>query len=630
VVTSFANGQYHSALTAAGVGQPTSGCTDCHVQMLPPNIVMRDAGSGSLELQAMDHSAAFKTQVLLGGVPANKVADADCSVCHRSAAGTRWSDGVFHANIGGAQPTDCVKCHLLQMAKSTSNNVSKLGPGGKYQVLMDHWAPALTFQACDRCHGASLGQYNAPLASAMWGAGTNAGKLHTPLGSTQPTKCIRCHGVNGISEPPANTPTQSSVSYTLALGGTSSNSGQWINHFVPIVQDGGITGQRDCYDCHAADAKATGSAWNVATVFHTPALQGLQTCDGCHGLVNKTPTVTVSAATVNAGVPGTGNNMPFGLTNSTTTTIASATANTGIPAGTFDQINHADYNVKVTKCFSCHTTLGASTVTGIQGKEWAQAKFHAAFAPATPANPLVIGTAGGRCSTCHMNVRPGTAFTAQDHSTFTATSTTDCSSCHTYPGKGGTAAAPNWKTDAVPTNITVGGFLITKPPAANTTTIQGPGPVALLHPTVGTQLCTACHLLASGGKPATGYDHKGVTQVGTCTPCHEAGSNLVGTVWNNTATQGLGAGDTRPYTITALTPSFKNNRTALTVTNAPGSANHFYPADCYACHKIPTGNGTVTTGTAYTTAWKFNHNENIMRTVTTPNLCKVCHGPLPN
>jgi hypothetical protein len=158
--------------------------------------------------------------------------------------------------------------------------------------------------------------------------------------------------------------------------------------------------------------------------------------------------------------------------------------------------------------------------------------------------------------------------------------------------------------------------------------------VALLHPTVGTQQCTVCHQTAAGGKQAKGYDHKGVTQVGTCTPCHEAGSNLVGTVWNNsttqsTATTASGAGDTRPYTITALTPSFQNNKTALTTSNAAGSANHFYPADCYACHKVPAGNGLVTTGTAYITAWKFNHNENIMRTVTTPNLCNVCHGPLP-
>ena len=53
-------------------------------------------------------------------------------------------------------------------------------------------------------------------------------------------------------------------------------------------------------------------------------------------------------------------------------------------------------------------------------------------------------------------------------------------------------------------------------------------------------------------------------------------------------------------------------------------ANHFYPVDCSQCHPKPTGTVAVTTGTAYTAAWKFNHNESKMK-----GLCNMCHGPCP-
>lgn len=50
--------------------------------------------------------------------------------------------------------------------------------------------------------------------------------------------------------------------------------------------------------------------------------------------------------------------------------------------------------------------------------------------------------------------------------------------------------------------------------------------------------------------------------------------------------------------------------------------NHFYPVDCKECHAKPAGNGAVTTGSAYTSAWIFPHTQSLM---TNPGTCNMCH-----
>src|SRR5262249_38181545 len=147
------------------------------------------------------------------------------------------------------------------------------------------------------------------------------------------------------------------------------------------------------------------------------------TCQVCHGLGNG-----------GGQTPGTNNNLPAGVTNSTTTTTASAA--TGVAAGTRDQISHADVNGAGRDCNFCHTQVGVSSAPGVQGKEWAQATFHARVP-----SPTMNGTPG-RCSNCHLNVKPGPSFSV-DHSGFTASSATDCSNCHRFPG-GGSTTSPNW------------------------------------------------------------------------------------------------------------------------------------------------------------------------------------------
>ena len=590
-VTAYADGQFHSALdgytaivggATTPLAQPTSQCTDCHSQMRPAGIVELTAS----DLQPMDHGALFTATVSIGGQPASGVADLDCSACHKK-AGVAWSDGTFHASIGSAVPADCVACHYPLMADGPRSNLTK---GTTY--AMAHASRQLASQACATCHTTALdGSTAKPYLSTAW----KTGAYHASLPS-QPTACLDCHA---ISEPASNASTQGSWSYVMATGGTATNGAQWMNHgAIPVV----IT---DCVTCHATDAKTSGSAWSKAAQFH-PATTTPGSCQACHGVTNG-----------GGSVAGTNNNLPAGLTFSTTLTTASANSLTGVAAGTRDQITHADVNVTGHDCAFCHTQVGRSAVAGIQGAEWAQARFHASF---TAASPLVLNGTTGRCSNCHMNVKPGAGYTAQDHGAFTSVSTTqDCSACHSWPGTGGAATA-NWKGGGnMPQFIAVGGFAIPNPPATVATTQAG---IANLpHPTLATgATCATCHAGGIGGKRAIGYDHLSALANSACSACHEAGSNLVGTVWNGSATQAGGAGDTRPTTITSLKAT-KGSGGSCTLTNAAALA-HFYPVQCGQCHKVPAGNGPVTTGTAYTSAWTFPHTESKM---TNPGTCNMCH-----
>ncbi len=581
----YPNGQFHPALTAfpaasgGPLSQPTA-CLDCHALMRPPGVV-EAAGS---DLQPMDHSAAFTGLVTIAGQSVTSVSGLDCATCHRL-PGVIWSDGTFHASIGAAIPADCTVCHYPLMANGLKAN---LASGTLY--AMAHGSKQLSFQACATCHASALaGSSATPSLSTAW----RPGAYHSSLPS-QPTACLDCHLV---SEPAAGAPTQSSWSYVLSLGGTSTNAGQWMNHGVTSVA--GL----DCVACHAADAKPSGSAWSKADLLHTVVLNPT-TCNGCHGLTNG-----------GGPVQGTNNNLPAGLTNSSTVSTASANSLTGVPAGTFDQITHADANVTGQSCGFCHTQVGRSTVLGVQGKEWAQARFHASF---TASSPLLINGSTARCSNCHMNVKPGPTYTAQDHAALTNVSgTQDCSACHSWPGTG-SATTPNWKGGGnMPQFITVGGFAITRPPAATATTQTG---IANLpHPTPGAGMtCATCHAGGVGGKKAIGYDHASALANSACSACHEAGSNLLGTAWNGATTQGAGAGDTRPYTLTTITATRGTNGGSCTIT----LPNHFFPVQCGECHAAPAGASKVTTGTTWTAMWSFPHSTSKM---TNPGTCNLCH-----
>ncbi|MBX7114522.1 MAG: hypothetical protein K1X64_09380 [Myxococcaceae bacterium] len=611
-VTSFVDGVFHASLSnyratpggaVSPLPQPTSGCIDCHDPQMRPQGIVRLMGSN---MKSMDHDAFFSAAVTIGGKTVSNANGLDCVTCHRAAAGsTDWANGEFHPNVGAAQPQDCTVCHYPLMADAAQADVTQ---GTTY--AMRHRSGQITVQKCDSCHAGALARaVTRPVTAALWRPGSYHGSL-----LTQPGACLDCHAA---SEPVVAT--RSTVSYPLAEGGTASNTRQWMSHLSSLVAG------RDCVVCHQADAQRSGSAWNAGTPLHAKVTNATG-CKECHGLNNGM-----------GSVAGTNNNLPAGLVSSATVSTIAGVSGSGVPAGTKDLISHADLNVANHDCNFCHTQIGPSSTAGVMGQEWAQARFHANFSSA--ANPLLINNTSARCSNCHLNVKPAAGYSPQNHSAFTnASGSQDCASCHSFPGTG-SASAPNWKGAAgVPPFISVGGFTIAAPPAA-AGTVQG-GIADLPHPTVaaGTD-CTTCHASASGGRRAVGYDHASNLINANCRACHEAGSDLVGTAWNPTASgastlqascgEGSGsirdrAGDTRAIGLGSLACTDK--ATSKTCGSGNCVANHFYPADCHECHNKPSGVTVTKTGASYVSGWQFPHSQGNMQQTT----CCMCHNARSN
>jgi hypothetical protein len=574
-VISFLNGQFHPSLAAyqdtpdAGaqdLGQPTSRCADCHSNMWPPNIV-QSMGS---DLQPMDHSATFKTTVSIGGAMVTKVSQLDCSTCHNvAAAGMSWSGGVFHAKIGAtaqAQLSDCTMCHYPLMADAAKADVTQAT-----DYKMSHRSLQLTFQSCQTCHTGALTRAGmTPIAVPLWRSSSAPAGYHLNL-SSQPAACVDCHTVSL----PANATAGTELYAPL-------NQNQWMSHASNLVVG------KDCAVCHAADAKTSGSAWNKASKLHGP-ISNAATCRECHGLTNG-----------NGTTPGANNNMPSGLIDSSTVTSASAA--TGIAAGTHDQISHADVNVTGRDCNFCHTQQGTSTAAGVQGHEWAAAKFHVNF---TGAYGLVLDGASGRCSNCHLNVKPAATFTGFDHSGFTSASgTQDCSSCHAWPGTG-TAAVPNWLgATGAPATVTLAPWSSGTSVTSNTVTFD--------HPPASTYAsCAQCHPGVNYGV-LIDFNHAGITSNVTINGAPVSPQPNLGTsVYNATgnATFCVYCHNTSsPYVTTAAAAPFIGNTTAGSTTVSTGSTAALTQGMTITGSPIPTNTSTTTNFVGSTTAGSTSVN----------------------
>ena len=580
-VTNYGGGFFHKSLTdytpdaggtAVGLPQPTT-CVDCHRQMRPLNIVEKAASS----LVPMDHAAKFTAAVVLGGASVTSVDAIECAVCHAQ-PGVTWSDGQFHAKIGAAVPADCTGCHYPLMADAAKADVASTPVTG---YVMKHRSGLLTIQACETCHTSwKAKSTTTPLAVTLWQPGT----LHATV-PVQPTACNDCHTVST----PAGA-TQSSTTYILPKGGTATNGGQWMSHGAASVVG------KDCVVCHAADAKTSNSAWSKSLSFHAATPTGVTTCNACHG-----------GASPN-------NNLPSGLTDSTTVTTSSASP------GVLDQLTHVDVNVSKFECNFCHTQVGTSTTAGVQGKEWAKATFHRNF---TASNPLVMNGTTGRCSTCHMNVKPGAAYTKQDHSAYTAaTSTQDCAACHTWPGT--SSATPNWLGAAgahAATGTTAGSTL-------DCNSCHGQAGTASVHLAVAAashyggvsngNSCISCHVNFAGFKGTTTnllYAHtNGTANSGGCVTCHAFVSQVYTTL---TATPPLS------YPIAAGGHTFSQTRT-VTGTFEDKTLNDNHTAakmtSCGACHQYSST-------TAATNIWAFKHRPSNpgITNKSSSNGCNECH-----
>jgi NapC/NirT cytochrome c family, N-terminal region len=556
----YSGGAFHQSLTTAGVAQPTA-CADCHSAptgaSLPTGFVGPTAASPARVPPSgeMPHDAV----IWANGAKTNKpVVTQDCSACHAIPsswpAPTGWakskSGGAaaqYHASLGASgQPGSCIDCHANSRPSGTAAAIAVTD--GTWRVNFDHTA-ASTLADCTACHTASAPTFTA------WGSG----KFHV-AGNPAPVTCLSCH--TG-SAPAGKTSSNVTYSYLLASGSTPGNGVQLMDHTSPRVA-------ADCFACHAADATAPATTWSKASRFHANA-PSVSSCQECHL-----------------------GNAPSAATNSTTVSSAAGDSS-GVPAGTFDQISHQDANVAGHDCTFCHTQQGPSTAAGVQGKEWAQAKFHAPFG----GGALLLDGTSGRCSNCHLNVKPTAAYLTFSHAAYSnAAGSTDCAACHTV--------GSDWKTSIYPASTAVydagnGVTLTAKVPTFTSTppSITSLGSLAetLQMPMVHTSAsvptslaCSACHASAGSNNYKNGIFHAALRafalpQPTACLDCHSTSdpTGFVGPLATNPV-RTPPSGE-MPHDALVWTSNVRGTQQVLAQVGA---------ADCVSCHVAPTSTPALT------------------------------------
>src|SRR5207237_6157613 len=99
---------------------------------------------------------------------------------------------------------------------------------------------------CQTCHTTALSKAaNTPMAATLW----QTGAYHSSIATTQPKACLDCHT---LTRPAANASTQSSLTYTLAMGSTTTNQAPGMNH-----GSGSVPG-KDSVVCRAAAGQQSG------------------------------------------------------------------------------------------------------------------------------------------------------------------------------------------------------------------------------------------------------------------------------------------------------------------------------------------------------------------------------------
>jgi len=588
-------GGYYAALPVAGFIHPNRAGTDCGachstqdwlhavgVPALASDPLQGVVVHAQIPTYAGTYMASLTASTETLPMPMNHsskaIAAADmatCIHCHAQSPASIYP-GRLHGSVS-VQPTTCLDCHATSAPRgfvgATATNPARTPPSGEMKhdaVLWQSGAPTVTTivtQDCSLCHVS-------PPAASGWATMASYHSALSGAGQSEPSQCLDCH---------ANTrPTTvlSSANASLAANVT-------LDHLSSALV-------AECAACHTDGSPTQFASW-ASGRFHLSASSAPTACLPCH--LGDRP--TSSAAWVNTGYASS----PFDY-------------------GTSSQgATHGDGQ----DCAVCHANSGTGVWGGTPPQNWAAGHF--AHGSGT--------VAAQTCIACHASQRPdlvlGTvaalAAVGFDHSTMAGA---DCFSCHqatvaagSYVSyyKSGTTSLPggDWQGGAsVPATIVVGEFTIAQPPATTSTTQAGIN--NLPHPTVGTTACTVCHSTAAGSKPALGYDHGSALIAGNCSACHEAGSDLVATVWNGASTTSAGQGDTRPFTVALTNPCA-----------VAASSLHFYSpqgtsaslGDCGMCHLSPSGIAVATTGTAYSSAWSFHHPPQTDSERAFP--CSVCH-----
>ena len=504
-------------------------CGQCHT---PPG--------GSFHTATVDHSAG------VFGTLGNPLVD--CTSCHDGNIPTAQGKPGNHF----VTTDNCGNCHSPQAPSFVGGIVDH-----STIVSVDNGTtPPTATPTCDSCHGSTA---------------TGQSLTHVPMTAASGTDCVVCHGT-GYSSFTMTTFDHDAAGITSNC--VSCHDGK--THDTTLVVSKAqvhIPTTDDCSNCHTDKTNGPGingtpsSGFATATRFVNTVHPAYTTgCRTCH---SGTYTIYNAKAHPNDSVHATVDTNGWECKECHTTT------------GNFletNPVNHADPNVKAQACISCHdgNTPGAtakgpthpSTSDQCQGCHQAGGSFTAGFDHTTLD---IVGNQNYQlaCTTCHDGLNA--TGKAQNH----MPTTRDCISCHAgHPPT--VADFANGTFDHTGPEMT--GRLCMD--CHDGSILGAKSKADKPDHKVTSADCGACHS-TTAFKPATSFDHTGVTSGCQSSGCHTDGNPDVMDVTDDP------------------------NRTHIPIMN--GSTE----VDCYNCHKSPGGTFA---------------NATMDHTVVTFEACEACHG----
>jgi hypothetical protein len=534
----------HNATTNPNFNATTSitYCGQCHI---PPG--------GSFHTATIDHSG-------FGALGSPLV---DCTSCHDGSISTAQGKPSNHI----VTTDNCGNCHSPQAPSFAGGAVDH----STIVSVNNGTTPPTATPTCVSCHDGSTA--------------TGQSLTHVPTTAASGTDCVVCHGTGYSSF--TNSPFDHDAA-GITVNCSSCHDGNMHDTTLVITKPTGhIPTTSDCGTCHQTKTNGpsingtSSSGFTNADPFVNTVHPAYSTgCRTCHNGTYDNSIYKATAHPSNPNDPTTGSYVALHNTADTNGWDCSACHTTTHNFQDPNAVNHQDPQVQAQACISCHVDnqtvepIGRDTSTHINLADTSCKDCHmpggsflAAF-DHTTLDPGGSNYGKYTCTTCHDGVNA--TGKAQNH---VATSR-DCISCH--------AGHP-----PTVTSFANGTFDHTGPEMTGRkcmdchdgTILGALGKSAKPDHVVTSADCSACHT-TTAFKPATSFDHTGVTSGCAAAGCHAAGTTDVVDVTDDP------------------------NRTHIPILN--GSTE----VDCYNCHTNPGGTFA---------------NATMTHTVVTFEACEKCH-----
>jgi len=664
----------HDGLNATGIPAPTATfthptllpgqeCSDCHsTATFNPALTVDHTGFDPATKDCFtgchngSNATGAPTDVIHNTTTNSAFSPTLCGTCHTPPGGSFHTASIDHSGFGplGSPTVDCTSCHdgsiPTAQAKpsnhiSTSDNCGVChSPQGVSFVggLYDHSGVTVTMgtpststpDTCTSCHDGSI-------------TATSQSVTHVPMTAASGTDCVVCHFKGpGFASALTDFSTFKMDVFDHAQAGitkncTSCHDGKTHDTTLVITKPAAHipTSGADCSTCHddttngptVNGTNGSGFRLSAAPFINTVHPKYTTGCRSCHNGDYSISPYNAPGHPTNPADPVTGSFVALHNDADAKGWECNACHST---AGNFldGSVNHQDATLMAPGCFSCHVDGSATSPLG-------RLSGHIGYGTTNYTN----------CKDCHQ---PGGSFATYDHSLLTVTGSgntktstpTQCLVCH--DGVTATGKPQNHVTTSRDCISCHTGY----PPTVSTYTGTGSFDHATA-PEMAGKLCMDCHdgtILGALGKqdavpthqvtssdcgachsttafkPATSFDHTGVTSGCQASGCHTSGNPDVVDVTDDP--------NTLPHIpiMNGTEVDCINCHTNPGGTFANATMNHtvvtFEP--CETCHGGTTskydGANTAHMVTIQSTS-HINNSSGSTKTISTITSCKTCH-----